>query len=446
MPLDESTKKLLADSGFSQDNDGQYNYNSDNDTKKTVVASIHHNNSNNSVNNTNQSWQNKLISYTTDKDAGNTELERAKAVYNQKKILGDTAGADAAHTWANQIRDAMGLGGTYDKVTGGALGTGNAKMDAMLRVLEEQKVNTTDELKSQLELTRQQTRADLDKAYATALSESNISKRDAEEVYNDNVASINQQHYIDSELTNVNAQARGIQNSQQMLGLQAGDTARKNSNIRANVTERDQRIADITDRLSALKSQNAIDVANADTAYNTGLTGAIASTNAQYNGALANLYQSDYEADRNQQYTVANMLQTQKDQLELMVKQGQISAEAATIEYQRQVSLTAQQHGYSMQEAAASASRSGASSVDQYLTDQQRQLSLYNITPAELAAGIKKGQTAESMILAAQQTNAIKQDVASIKAKAKAEAQAKAQYDTSSPGFNSAINKYLLLK
>lgn len=68
-------------------------------------------------------WQEKLSSYAKDTTAGNTEIERARQVYEQKKASGDMAGAESAHQWANQIREAMGTSSQYDKTTGAKLST-----------------------------------------------------------------------------------------------------------------------------------------------------------------------------------------------------------------------------------------------------------------------------------------------------------------------------------
>ena len=68
-------------------------------------------------------WQDNLNKYKTDTNAGNAETERAGQVYTQKTAAGDTAGAEAAHRWANQVRDAMGVSSQYGSTTGAKLGT-----------------------------------------------------------------------------------------------------------------------------------------------------------------------------------------------------------------------------------------------------------------------------------------------------------------------------------
>jgi hypothetical protein len=68
-------------------------------------------------------WQDKLTSYKTDTASAEAEIARAKQVYNTKMASGDIAGANSAHVWANQIRDAQGLkaGTDYDAKTGSVI-------------------------------------------------------------------------------------------------------------------------------------------------------------------------------------------------------------------------------------------------------------------------------------------------------------------------------------
>lgn len=63
-------------------------------------------------------WQDRLNQYRTNTNAAQTEINRAKDVYAQKIAAGDTAGAQAAHTWADQVRAAAGIS-NYDPIYGG---------------------------------------------------------------------------------------------------------------------------------------------------------------------------------------------------------------------------------------------------------------------------------------------------------------------------------------
>ncbi|MEN6325770.1 MAG: N-acetylmuramoyl-L-alanine amidase [Syntrophomonas sp.] len=56
-----------------------------------------------------QPWQQNLIKYAADPEAGQAELDRAGDVWKKKLAAGDLAGKEAAHKWANTVRQAMGL-------------------------------------------------------------------------------------------------------------------------------------------------------------------------------------------------------------------------------------------------------------------------------------------------------------------------------------------------
>lgn len=75
----------------------------------------------------NQTWQDRLVQYRTDHDAAEREIRRAQDVYTRKKAAGDMQGAMAAHTWANQIRDAMGTSSQYNRQTGAYIGNRSNK-------------------------------------------------------------------------------------------------------------------------------------------------------------------------------------------------------------------------------------------------------------------------------------------------------------------------------
>lgn len=124
---------------------------------------------------------------------------------------------------------------------------------------------------AQLDATRSQAISQLSKAYEDAVANGHISIRDAETQFNNQKAQIEQQHYADSERMGLTAQDRGIQNSQQMLGLQMTSDANSAKLINTNVSDRDKRIADIQDRMNALSKQKDLDIANANTQYNSGL-------------------------------------------------------------------------------------------------------------------------------------------------------------------------------
>lgn len=62
-----------------------------------------------------------LANYATDTAARDAEIARAQAVYQAQSALGNWGAASSAHDWANQVRDAGGLGGTYNTLDGSPL-------------------------------------------------------------------------------------------------------------------------------------------------------------------------------------------------------------------------------------------------------------------------------------------------------------------------------------
>jgi len=56
-----------------------------------------------------QPWQRNLLTYAADPTVGQTEIARAGEVWKKRTVVGDTAGADAAHQWANTIRCVIDL-------------------------------------------------------------------------------------------------------------------------------------------------------------------------------------------------------------------------------------------------------------------------------------------------------------------------------------------------
>ncbi|MFF2156052.1 hypothetical protein ACFVVQ_12120 [Paenibacillus chitinolyticus] len=53
-------------------------------------------------------WEQRLVNYSQDKNAGKTEYQRAMEVFNAKNSLGDTTGAASARKWADQVNSATG--------------------------------------------------------------------------------------------------------------------------------------------------------------------------------------------------------------------------------------------------------------------------------------------------------------------------------------------------
>lgn len=188
---------------------------------------------------------------------------------------------------------------------------------------------------AQLGQARDQQITDVKKAYEDAVEQGQMSLREAEEAFRKQTEVINQQHYQDSQITNLTAEGRGIGNSQQLLGLMAGDNSRKNTMINENMTTRDKRVADINDRIRNLTLKKDLDIGQANSNYNYGVAGAQAQADMQYNNQMFGLKQSDYEAYRNQGFNQQNMATQQGYNMQNMaIQQGYNQQNMAT------------QHGY----------------------------------------------------------------------------------------------------
>lgn len=144
--------------------------------------------------------------------------------------------------------------------------------------------------------------AELQKAYEDAIAQGKISVREAERQFEEGKKAIEQQAYNDSEGINAHAQQRGIQNSQQMVGLQMGADARKNSTLNSNVSDRDMRINNIRDRIDAISKQKDIDSArvNAERDYN--ILGAQGQAQQMVSQGMSQFMQQDYFNQQNMEH------------------------------------------------------------------------------------------------------------------------------------------------
>jgi hypothetical protein len=79
----------------------------------------------------NVDWQQRLANYAGNKDAGLSEYQRALEVYRGKSAAGDTAGADAAKKWSDQVNTAIGgIGNNRGAQASNALDTVGQKVNA----------------------------------------------------------------------------------------------------------------------------------------------------------------------------------------------------------------------------------------------------------------------------------------------------------------------------
>jgi hypothetical protein len=265
--------------------------------------------------------------------------DRYEVVDNLKKFM-----TPKAPTPQQQIDNKMGAiekllkGGSdsYYKNQEGAL---QSQRDAQMNELKKAYENAVSEGKISIDEAKSQ----FDKAVGELNKQYDSSKGTVMEQYEDTNETINEQAYNDSKRTEAVAQDRGIQNSAQMLGMEASDNARTNDYLTQNAesknsaitgltqqrdgqlseytSERDSRINSIKDRINAITKQKDLDLANVNNQYNAGLTQARGQADMMYNQALADLKAGDLNAFRQQQYALAQIDRQQAFDLEKMAKQ-----------------------------------------------------------------------------------------------------------------------------
>lgn len=215
---------------------------------------------------------------------------------------------------------------------------------------------------------RDQQIAELQRSYASAVEEGKISIREAEKAFEEQALTINTNSFNDSERTAVMAQDMGLQNSAQAMGMHASDTARQNSLLSKNISEREQRINNVKDRINTLTTQKDLDITSANSNYNYG----IANQRGQIaQGLLSNMFNMGYEDHNqrqqqmaqisqlglqdelqreqmaiNQQYGLANMAQQNQYQLGQMGVQQGYDMQKMGVQQQNELAQMAQAFGY----------------------------------------------------------------------------------------------------
>jgi len=238
---------------------------------------------------------------------------------------------------------------------------------------------------AQLEAMRQQQITDLQKALFEAVQQGQIDMDDAQKAYQDAVEQINQNAYLSAQQTNLSGQERGIQNSQQMIALQQGNQ-RATAKLRNDaVTARDDRLADIRNRIAQVTNNFNLDVTNANTQYNQGLLQAQAQASQMFNQGMSDLTLGQYKAylelknnltlqeqeqlnilermekqygyDLNKMkvqhgYDLENMSVQQKYDLQKMAKQQEYTRSNMALQQKYDLAKMKTQHGYDLEKMA----------------------------------------------------------------------------------------------
>lgn len=223
-----------------------------------------------------------------------------------------------------------------------------SQLDAMMRMLQGSADSMFAQQQSMLGNALQQQIANLERAYNDAVAQGEMSVREANEAFEANKKEVERQAYLDSQQTQLVAQDRGIQNSQQMLGLMSADDQVKNSMLNENMTTRDRRVADIQDRIRAIGQQKNLDLALARSQYDYGLANARSQADQMMFNNMFQLQQQDYMMNREQQWQ-GQMAQFQNlTQLEHMARQHNLDLAKMDKAQQLELAKMAVQNGYNI--------------------------------------------------------------------------------------------------
>lgn len=219
--------------------------------------------------------------------------------------------------------------------------------------------------------------AELDQAVA----DGKLSVQEAETQFENQKEAIYAQNYLDSEYSKAQAQQRGIQNSQQFMGMEQTRQANTTSLLNSNMTERDSKIFQINTRLSQLSGDALRNINLARTGYNYNVAGAEADINSQMFQNQFNMSAEEYNRLQNlqgqldmtglqqkyteqnlatqqqytqqnmaleQQYALQQMSQQQKYTLEQMAKQYGYDINKMSIQQKYTLAQMAEQYGYDL--------------------------------------------------------------------------------------------------
>lgn len=271
---------------------------------------------------------------------------------------------------ARDILDAMGLSDMHQD---GHLRSGSSFGDAQGGILKdgikENIGNQSDaQIKEQSAIINQNAEneiVNIQKAYDSAVAQGQLSQEEANRQFEENKEAIYQQAYRDTQSTELSASSRGIGNSQQLLGLMAGDNARKNSNVGDARQQRDTRINDIRSRIDEISLHRDLDVSNIESSRDSQLLQSKSAIDANRYGQMNQMdmgelqdfrqHQNqkelqqggfDHESnmmDKNQEFTQDNMEVTHGYDLEKMTKSER-----------HDFGMMAKEHGYDIEKMTKS--------------------------------------------------------------------------------------------
>ena len=225
--------------------------------------------------------------------------------------------------------------------------------------------------------------AQLEQAYSDAVSEGQMSIREAQQAFEAQKAEIEKQAYQQAQATQLMAQNLGIQNSQHLLGHVSADNQVINSMINQNMTTRDKRIADIKDRIANLKNKKNLDVINAQKEFGANLIKAYGDISGKMYDQQFQMQYDNFQRNREENFQINQMGFQHKMDLEKMDKQnilqlGQIAyqngldLEKMNAEQVMKFAIMAKQHGYDIDLAKVQDFLERGRMAQQYRYDMQK--------------------------------------------------------------------------
>lgn len=200
-----------------------------------------------------------------------------------------------------------------------------SRLQSLQQWYEQSAQNQLTSQQGQLALSRDQQLAELNIALQQAISQGQLSIREAEQQFEKAKGQIYQQAYTDSEMTNLTAHDRGIQNSAMMLGLMQGDTSRRNTLLNENLTTRDNQINAINNQLAQMEYSTNVNKSLANSQYNYGLASAQGDIYGKMYESLGNMNFQEGQRLADNQFALQQMGLTQQFDIDKLTYQQKLT-------------------------------------------------------------------------------------------------------------------------
>jgi len=228
-------------------------------------------------------------------DAGTGNVTANGNQYTSKQ-LSDAGGVVVNNRW--QLPESF-----VNQMLGNTTPTANAGgLESLLNDAKGISQGYLDEQTGQLQTNLNEELANIRNTYEQAVADGKMSVVEAQKAFEEQKAVIEKKAYQAKDETALYANELGIQNSQQNIGLMAGDNARTQGLINSNISDRDSRLNTIRDRLSAITNQKNIAEDLAQKNYNSGLLTAKGQAGKMFSEQAFNLKSQDYFMDKEQNF------------------------------------------------------------------------------------------------------------------------------------------------